>query len=134
MISLSLKETEKSSECSIDAVLAAVCPSIIKDFLMKMAPEQRNQVQELRLRQDRPLSILLDQRECFLTVKGEPTFDPLAGYYITKTDIDRVFQSITRNSVYALEEELRNGYVTIAGGHRIGFTGEAVVVGGKVKT
>ncbi|MGI6554036.1 MAG: stage III sporulation protein AA [Bacillota bacterium] len=113
--------------------MAVVCPSILKELLMKMAPEQRNQVQELRLRQDRPLSILLGQRECFLTVKGEPTFDPLAGYYVTRADIERVFQSITRNSVYALEEELRNGYVTIAGGHRIGFTGEAVVVGGKVK-
>jgi stage III sporulation protein AA len=133
MISLSLKETEKSSGCSIDAVLAVVCPSILKELLMKMAPEQRNQVQELRLRQDRPLSILLGQRECFLTVKGELTFDPLAGYYVNRGDIERVFQNITRNSVYALEEELRNGYVTIAGGHRIGFTGEAVVVGGKVK-
>jgi stage III sporulation protein AA len=133
MISLSLKETEKSSGCSIDAVLAVVCPSILKELLMKMSPEQRNQVQELRLRQDRPLSILLGQKECFLTVKGELTFDPLAGYYVNRGDIERVFQNITRNSVYALEEELRNGYVTIAGGHRIGFTGEAVVVGGKVK-
>ena len=45
----------------------------------------------------------------FLNSEGELTFDPLAGYYVNRGDIERVFQNITRNSVYALEEELRNG-------------------------
>jgi len=40
---------------------------------------------------------------------------------------------ITNHSLYALEEELRRGYVTIEGGHRIGLSGKVVVEGGRVR-
>jgi stage III sporulation protein AA len=43
-------------------------------------------------------------------------------------------QIISRGSIYALENEFKNGYLTIPGGHRIGFTGEAVLEKGEIKT
>lgn len=39
-----------------------------------------------------------------------------------------------QGSVYALEEELRNGYLTLPGGHRVGLVGKAVLEGGNIKT
>jgi len=33
-----------------------------------------------------------------------------------------------------MEDEIRNGYITLPGGHRVGVTGQAVLDGGKVKT
>ncbi|MBQ9973282.1 MAG: stage III sporulation protein AA [Firmicutes bacterium] len=37
-------------------------------------------------------------------------------------------------SYYAYEEELRNGYITLFGGHRAGICGHAVVDNGKIST
>lgn len=41
---------------------------------------------------------------------------------------------ITASSLYALEEELRRGYVTLPGGHRVGLTGKAILEGGIIKS
>jgi len=108
-------------------------PPVIKVILSKIPAQSARRIQEFRLRQDRPLSVLLEEKDVFVTDKGEFTTDPMGAYFVSKSDIERVFQNITRHSVYALEEELRNGYITVSGGHRVGFTGEAVVVNGRVK-
>ncbi|MDE8615072.1 stage III sporulation protein AA, partial [Listeria monocytogenes] len=49
-------------------------------------------------------------------------------------DSDFVMNQLSQHSVYAFEEELRNGFLTLAGGHRVGLGGETVVEKGKVKT
>lgn len=113
--------------------LTAICPPVVKNILSKMPYSDCARIQELRLRQDRPFCLLLDEEKMFVTLEGEFTCNPRQAYHISRGDIDRVFQNITRHSVYALEEELRSGYVTVAGGHRVGFTGEAVVLNGRVK-
>ncbi|HZK70256.1 MAG TPA: stage III sporulation protein AA, partial [Clostridia bacterium] len=41
---------------------------------------------------------------------------------------------ITSNSVYAFQEEIRNGYITIKGGHRVGIAGKIVSEGLYVKS
>ncbi len=40
---------------------------------------------------------------------------------------------ISHFSIYTLEEELKRGYVTIAGGHRIGLAGKVILENGQVK-
>jgi stage III sporulation protein AA len=37
-------------------------------------------------------------------------------------------------SLYAFEEEIKNGYITIQGGHRVGICGQAVLAEGGIKT
>lgn len=49
-------------------------------------------------------------------------------------DILRIFQSICDNSIYAYQNQIVNGYLTIHGGHRVGITGEAVVEDRKIKS
>lgn len=128
------EKRKQPSETGLDAEIVNICPPSVRTILGKMPSCSLSGVQEFRLRQDRPLGVLIREQDWFLCSGGELTRDPLAAYVVTKTDIERVFQNITRHSVYALEEELRNGYITVGGGHRIGFTGEAVVLNGKVKT
>jgi stage III sporulation protein AA len=45
-----------------------------------------------------------------------------------------VFCNLCENSVYAHEAEIRQGYITIKGGHRAGFSGKAVIREGKIET
>lgn len=36
-----------------------------------------------------------------------------------------ILQNICDNSIYAYQEQICNGYVTIKGGHRVGITGSS---------
>lgn len=51
---------------------------------------------------------------------------------VTDRDLDEMLVFISEYSIYAYEEEIRQGYLTIEGGHRIGFAGQVRMDNGKV--
>ena len=53
---------------------------------------------------------------------------------LTQRDLEDMLQRACRQSAYAYTDTLRQGYVTIAGGHRIGVCGFGVVRDGQVQT
>lgn len=48
-------------------------------------------------------------------------------------DLLEILVKVSKNSIYAIQNDINNGYVVISGGHRIGICGEAVVCDGKIK-
>lgn len=54
------------------------------------------------------------------------------GIIVNAGDIKRALELITNFSMYAYENEIKNGFVTLPGGHRIGICGEACLSGGKI--
>ncbi|KKM11775.1 stage III sporulation protein AA [Clostridiales bacterium PH28_bin88] len=92
------------------------------------------QVEEIRLRQERPLIVRTSGGELTVTSEGVVSYSPQEGYMVSATDLERTVQLVTQSSLYAVVDELRQGYLTVRGGHRIGFAGEAVLEKGKVKT
>ena len=49
-------------------------------------------------------------------------------------DIGHILSAASENSLYAVNDSLREGFITIPGGHRIGICGQAVMDGSRVKT
>ena len=79
------------------------------------------QLQEIRMREQKPLFIKIDGREKeFL-------------HYVTKEELRETMEYISNYSLYAYENELRQGFLTIQGGHRIGVAGKVIIENGKVK-
>ncbi|RNC29271.1 MAG: hypothetical protein AWM53_00624 [Candidatus Dichloromethanomonas elyunquensis] len=94
---------------------------------------QTEKIEEIRLRVNKPLIIRTGRKEYFITASGLPgTKD--AAYHVTKEDLIGILERITHSSIYAAEEELRQGFFTIAGGHRVGISGETVVENGTIRT
>jgi len=91
------------------------------------------ELEEIRLRLARPLMVKHQEGFIFLNAIGQPC-QAEQGYYVTQDDIQRTVQIITRNSWYAFEDEIRSGYLTLPGGHRVGIGGRAVLENGKLKT
>jgi len=90
-------------------------------------------LEEIRLRKNRPFSLIFSDQEVFVNDWGQYTLEPEEGVYLQEEEFLHIFQLITASSYYALEEELRQGYITIKGGHRIGFTGQVVMENGKIR-
>src|SRR3954453_23950389 len=79
------------------------------------------EIEEIRVRVNRPLEI---------AASGVAKFLP---YTVQSEDADHLLNKISHYSIYALEEELKRGYITIEGGHRVGLAGKVILEEGRVK-
>lgn len=110
-----------------------VLPLSIRNLIESLPSTEKNRLEEIRVRQDRPLEVIATEKSRFVTPKGRLTRDPQEAYRPTAEDCRKMLNLISNHSLYALEEELRRGYVTIEGGHRVGLAGKVIVEGGRVK-
>lgn len=111
---------------------ACVCERI-RLPLLSLPGEVRRSAQEIRLRTGRPVCVCCPGGVYFLKKSGGvsclPEPDCLTA---SKTDLEESFRILCGYSVYSHENEIKNGYVTIRGGHRVGICGTAVVQNGSV--
>ncbi|MGN0160385.1 MAG: stage III sporulation protein AA [Lachnospiraceae bacterium] len=99
---------------------------------------------EIRLRTNRPMMIIKGQDEYYMagghlqksngTVLPETEIVEKEIYVVKERDIKETMELITNYSLYAYEEEVRQGYITVMGGHRVGICGRAVYDNGVLKT
>ena len=109
-------------------------PARYRAFWQRTAGEQKT-LQEIRLRAGRPVILHSGGREHFLTAQGEPTGSLSQAYCAAERELEEILEHICHYSPYAFEEELRRGFVTVAGGHRGGVAGQAVLEpDGRIRT
>jgi len=110
-----------------------VFPDHLRSLLAKLPPALFAALEEVRIREGRPLEVNAGGHYYFLTPEGGLTRRPAEAYIPGKPEGNRLLDLITNHSLYTMEEELRKGFITIAGGHRIGLAGRTVLSGGKVE-
>lgn len=96
-------------------------------MILKEENLQYRFLQEIRLRAERPLIVIYRGRELIL----KPARDK--PYIVTGEDIRETLDYVSNYSLYAYENEMRQGFITIEGGHRVGMTGQTILENGKVK-
>jgi len=91
-------------------------------------------LEEIRVRIGQPLFVYTGQKELVLVQNGGRTWYEVLwdshqqnvyenAYRITEQDLAEMQNYISNYSLYAWQEELRNGFLTVQGGHRIGLAG-----------
>lgn len=91
-------------------------------------------LQEIRLRINAPLLVIYDNKEYYVTASSQLCENNQDLYIITKNEIKETMEYISNYSLYAFEEELKQGFITITGGHRIGIAGKAVLEENRIKS
>ena len=86
-----------------------------------------NNLQEIRLRMNSPLLVIYDNKEYFITEEAKIVNAPSLGIQITKNEIRETMEYISNYSLYAFEDEIKQGFITISGGHRIGLAGKIIM-------
>ena len=102
----------------IDEILK-VLPKYISNEILRLNCSQN--ITEIRLRTK--CKVIL---KC---INNEIVLDCIA----TTNAILDVLLNVSKNSIYAIQNDINNGFVIIRGGHRIGVSGEVVYVDGKIK-
>ena len=114
-----------------------IFPLHIREELKKVFEklEGREELEEIRIRVSQPMMFLTDQGEYFFSLEdGYLTKDTKNAYAVTSHDISDMIVFISRYSLFAFEEEIRNGFITLEGGHRVGLSGQAVIMEGWMHT
>ncbi|MGN0294591.1 MAG: stage III sporulation protein AA [Lachnospiraceae bacterium] len=83
-----------------------------------------SRIQEIRLRCGKPVRMLENGQERILP----------GSTVLTVRDMQETMEFVSRFSMYAYEEEIRQGFLTIRGGHRVGIAGKTVISQGQIKT
>jgi stage III sporulation protein AA len=109
-------------------------PASIRGVLSRLGPEWTNRAEEIRVRDGRPLEIVAAGDYTFVDREGCPTLRSEAAFRPTRDDCLKLLDRITNHSVYTMEEQLRRGYITVQGGHRIGLVGRAALERGSIRT
>ncbi|GAB6156885.1 stage III sporulation protein AA [Desulfotomaculum varum] len=128
----SLPTPQAPKHTTLDEVLNLLPPNL-RQILSALPPAVKDTVEEIRIRQGRPLMLGLAQGDCFVTDQGVPVAGIADAYTVSAADVERVTQLVSRSSLYALEEELRHGFITLPGGHRVGITGKVLTDQGVVR-
>lgn len=111
-------------------VLHTFLPKEVCNFMERL---ELSEVQEIRMNIGQPLMMKVQGKEVILHKEGGIAEKYQEGFLITEDMLKETFAFICKHSVYAYEEEIRQGFITMEGGHRIGLVGQAVVEQGKVK-
>lgn len=96
-------------------------PQIIKDRLEKQIANRWDELQEIRLRLSRPVELNFN-RDTEWVRSAE----------LNREDCQYVMNQLSEFSLYRIEDELRQGYITIRGGHRVGLAGTAITRSGSI--
>lgn len=98
---------------------AAYLPTRLRNAAMRLPEEQRNAAEEFRLRAGQPLTILLPT--------GEQSLEDVV---VEPGDLEVLCDLATDFSRYAATETIKEGYLTVRGGYRIGLCGTVVIKDG----
>ncbi len=88
-------------------------------------------VEEIRIVQGQPIIVRTATGEWFVAPWGVAD-DLAAAVTADESMIHELLDAATRSSVYAVQDAMRAGYLTLPGGHRVGLAGEAQTQEGDV--
>lgn len=106
--------------------------SRLRMLLQKAGPDLKK-LQEVRLRVGRPLLLQYDGKEYGLTKDGRLTAEGAQGIRVSRAELDETLEYVSGYSLYAFDEEMKQGFLTVPGGHRVGVAGRIVMEGGNVQ-
>lgn len=95
-------------------------PERLRRAALGLEPSRQARAEELRLRIGGPLAVTLPEGET-----------PLTETVVDSGDLEQILDKATEYSPYAAAETIRQGFVTAAGGFRVGLCGTALPEGGQ---
>lgn len=122
-------DNKTSQDPSLQA-LVFLAPRV-REIVSRYCHHYTRPIEEIRLRLARPLAIEAEGR-WLLRHDGTPTVHPQRAWILNEEDLRLTVELMTESSLYTMEEELRQGFITLPGGHRAGLAGDCLVEEGRV--
>ncbi len=99
-----------------------VLPPYLRRWALDIPLREQAEAEEVRLRVGQPLALVLPKGERWLE-----------GPRVETRDLEQLVELASGASLHAVLDQVRRGYLTAAGGHRIGLCGSAVLREGDIQ-
>lgn len=100
-------------------------PQPVRLVLEDLPAEIQMNMEEIRIQISQPVRVISGGKEIVLKLQKGSTID--------RHTMDGILNNLLNYSIYAYEEELAKGYITIEGGHRVGVCGRVVTENGGIR-
>ncbi len=104
----------------------------IKAMILNIPRDKLENIEEIRLRANQPLICKARGEEVFVNNGGQ--CKPSDAYYVTDIDVKNTIKLMSNFSLFSFDEQLRKGFFTLKGGHRVGVCGKTVIENGEIVT
>ncbi len=124
----------KNTKSKFDEVIKELDEKTFKK-ICNIPSRIKEEAQEIRLRVNRPIAIYCANKMYYLTEHNEVVSTIYNGKMskCTQENINATFQHICKYSIYSYQNEIKNGFITMSGGHRVGICGTAIYKGDKIE-
>ena len=115
---------------NINENLITILPPLISNIIINTIPTEK--LNEIRIRRDKKIVVNLCGKLYYLSNKGITSNYELA---ITATEqtIDEIVKRASEHSFYAYANQIKQSFITVNGGIRIGICGEVVCENNNIK-
>ena len=113
----------------------AFLPDRIRYPISMISESVASQINEVRIKRLRPVILAGADRRFFLKYNGTITtdYEDASVCMVDNNDMDDAVRRLCNYSIHAFQNELKNGFVTVSGGHRVGIIGtSAINAGGEI--
>jgi stage III sporulation protein AA len=110
----------------------AILPVTLKHIVQSLPKDVKEGLEEIRIRKHRPLEMLTRQGHVFVNAQSHIVQHVTQAYMPSAEDCKCILELLTHHSLYSYEAQIKQGYITVAGGHRIGLAGRTLVESGQV--
>lgn len=107
-------------------------PSEVRKLFSPLTEDDFMSLQEIRLRCGKPIGLLYDGEEYGICDMGLCRYSD--SITLSIQEVETTIQYMSKYSLYALENDLKRGFMTLEGGHRLGVAGQVVVENDIVKS
>lgn len=97
-------------------VILRIFPAHLQEILRRKLTNRWTSLEEIRLRLQQPIELVFQDK-----------LEWLDHTLFTEADSQYVLNQLSEHSLYRMEKELQEGYITIQGGHRIGLAGKVTL-------
>lgn len=99
--------------------------------LENLEPKIKQNVQEIRIRVNKNAAVVCPEGIYFLSHDGKISLKETLLYAIP-SDISEIIKIICSYSIYSYQNQIKNGFITLRGGHRAGICGTAIINGAEI--
>lgn len=125
---------ESDSLCTevLDDLLNSYMPSRIKKALKSIEHGRIRALEEIRVRGELPLMGVFAGYDRFIGPEGQLTDHPEEALRVNGKELTELFYMLCEQSLYAYQEDIKRGFITLKGGHRAGICGTVVYQGDQI--
>lgn len=105
----------------------------LREMIKSISRDNVN-IEEIRLRSLKPLIVNSNNKDYFYNTRLNK-LDLIMDnpYIVSKDDIEQTFQIMCKYSIHSFIDDIKKGFITLRGGHRVGIVGKTIIEDGQVK-